>query len=534
MDKSFTSSQMGRWPMVFLLTVVLGATAVSQLGCAEATADSNASEDGCECGEFAGECVPCADAGPLMLPPPGSDAGTFLNQGNIDKLNELFLNQEGNGPQRIYVNEAGPENEVGVRVVNAEYGTPAPNIPVNFQIVEVNPNQPSGAALLATSVMSNQFGVAKIAIQGGPRPAFFKLAVSSPQANNALTYDVNVVQRAQLSPPPVNPDKPPPVNMQTCLKTKGIFDVTNRYQPASILGDSFNQTLMTIARVINDPGSLVADLIRNNLGGVAGRIAGGIIRSVVNNLVRIQLQRLPDWAQATIQITGDLATNLTDLEIRATMQLGEINPMTCQLRGTHRWNELTFIWTRNCAPNDMNCGRFDVPLRELGVSLSETDFLATVEVMPGFSDKLYIEEHTLQMNIAVAVLWFIERFLLPQYFQGANSFGDLIARLIPCDALAGLVLNQIGGGLGGIFGGLAGLDDLLADACREAISSAGDSLARDLIDDLNVDTFAMSGECDFRDNDGNGYYDRMQNGVWNGELQGTFTGERSMGMMAMP
>ena len=30
---------------------------------------------------------------------------------------------------------------------------------------------------------------------------------------------------------------------------------------------------MTIARVINDPGGLVADLIRNNLGGVAGRIA---------------------------------------------------------------------------------------------------------------------------------------------------------------------------------------------------------------------------------------------------------------------
>ena len=25
------------------------------------------------------------------------------------------------------------------------------------------------------------------------------------------------------------------------------------------------------------------------------------------------------------------------------MELGEINPMTCELRGTHRWNELTFV-----------------------------------------------------------------------------------------------------------------------------------------------------------------------------------------------
>ena len=121
---------------------------------------------------------------------------------------------------------------------------------------------------------------------------------------------------------------------------------------------------MTIARVINDPGGLVADLIRNNLGGVAGRIAGGVFSPSLTT-VRIQLQRLPDWAQATIQITGDL-TDLTDLEILSTMQLGEINPMTCQLRGTHRWNELTFIWTRNCAPNQMDCGRFDVPAENSG------------------------------------------------------------------------------------------------------------------------------------------------------------------------
>ena len=60
------------------------------------------------------------------------------------------------------------------------------------------------------------------------------------------------------------------------------------------------------------------------------------------------------------------------------------------------------------------------------------------------------------------------------------------------------------------------------------------TVARDFIDNLSVDTFGMSGECDVRDNDNNQFYDRMQNGIWRGELDGTFTGERSMSQMPNP
>ena len=58
-------------------------------------------------------------------------------------------------------------------------------------------------------------------------------------------------------------------------------------------GGRFNRALMTVAQVIRDPGSLVADLIRDNLGGVAGRLVGGVIRGIVNNLVAAQINRLP-------------------------------------------------------------------------------------------------------------------------------------------------------------------------------------------------------------------------------------------------
>ena len=108
MQNFSTSSKLTHWSLSMLFILMMAAAGASQTGCAEATADSAASSDDCECGEFGGECVPCADAGPLMLPPPGTDAGTFLNQGNIDALNALFLNQEGSGPRKFMSTKQDP------------------------------------------------------------------------------------------------------------------------------------------------------------------------------------------------------------------------------------------------------------------------------------------------------------------------------------------------------------------------------------------------------------------------------------------
>ena len=85
------------------------------------------------------------------------------------------------------------------------------------------------------------------------------------------------------------------------------------------------------------------------------------------------------------------------------------------------------------------------------------------------------------------MIWFIERFMLPNYFDGVQSFGDLFARLVPCDAVGDVAANAVGD----IFG--LAVDDIVEDACRAAIRSAGDRLARDFIDNLSVDTFGMSG-----------------------------------------
>ena len=110
------------------------------------------------------------------------------------------------------------------------------------------------------------------------------------------------------------------------------------------------------------------------------------------------------------------------------------------------------------------------------------------------------------------MIWFIERFVLPNYFDGVQSFGDLFARLVPCDAIGDVAANAVGD----IFG--LAVDDIVEDACRAAVRSAGDRLARDFIDNLSVDKLGMSGVCDVRDNDNNQFYDRR---MVSGEVSST-------------
>ena len=124
--------------------------------------------------------------------PASSDAGIFLNTDNIDRLNEIFLDQEGDGVFTVFTNESGPANEIGIRVRNVEFGTPAQNVPVNFEIREPNQNRPSGSMLNTRMSQSNQFGIAKVTVIGGPLPSYFEIYISSPQRNQPQR---NLVQR---------------------------------------------------------------------------------------------------------------------------------------------------------------------------------------------------------------------------------------------------------------------------------------------------------------------------------------------------
>ena len=171
--------------------------------------------------------------------------------------------------------------------------------------------------------------------------------------------------------------------------------------------------------------------------------------------------------------------------------------------------------------NAMNCGEHEIPMEELGLSISETQFDARITQHTPVHDVMVIEEHNLQMNLGVAVFWFLERVILPQRFQGVNSFGELLSLVIPCDVVGDQAANIVGGGFLGF-----GVSSLVEGACRSGVEAAGQTIVRQLIESLTVDTFTMTGECKLQDRDRNRTVDIIKDGVWSDGLEGEFSGER--------
>lgn len=445
-----------------------------------------------------------------------------LDQEAIDAQNAYFLNQEGSGQFEVYV---GEQSRIGIRVITAS-GRPAVGHRVEFELVEVTPDRPSGARLSARNALSNEFGVADVVVVGGEVPAFVRLRMSAPDTAG-LTYDINVVQRPAGVPDPLGPDIPPEGEMGggplNCLPTKGNYTITNLYAPATLLGDGLAQTLDTVRRALSEPGELVADMIRDRIDGIWGGVIRGAIVPVVDYLFDyVTGNFLPDWAQRALAVTEDVTTLLTQLEIRGRLGLGDQDPADCSFQGVHRWETLVFTWRDGCAPDDPICGRYEVPLDRLGIAASESLFEGRVVRTIGPTATVEIDAHPMRMNLAVAVIWFLETYILPAR-MGADGFGGALAQVIPCDALGDLVADYLADVP---FVGLA-VGPFVEDACEAGLDAAGDWIGGQLVQGLEVEAFEMIGSAKLRDIDGDGRPDRVEDGVWRSDLGGTFTGERA-------
>lgn len=468
-----------------------------------------------------GECtIPGLAAAKDVETPDAPYEPPTIDQEAIDAQYAYFLNQEGTGQFEVYV---GEQSRIGIRVITAS-GQPAPGHRIEFELVEVNPERPSQARLSTRNAISNEFGVADVMVVGGPVPAYVQLKMTAPNTAG-LTYDVNIVQRPEGVPDVLGPDIPPegeggPLN---CLATKGNYTVTNLYAPAALLGDGLVEVLDVVRRALSEPGDLVADLIQDRIDGIWGSVIRAAIEPVVDYLFDyITSNYLPDWAQRALAVTEDVASILTQLEIRGRLGLGDQDPADCSFQGVHRWETLIIEWRYGCAEGDPMCGRYEVPLERLGIAASESLFEGRVIRTIGPVATIEIDRHPMRMNLAVAVIWFLDTYILPQR-MGADGFGGALAQVIPCDALGDLAADYLADVP---FVGLA-VGPFVREACEAGLDAAGDWLGSQLVQGLEVEAFDMAGTAKLRDTDTDGRPDRIEEGLWSSGLTGTFTGERA-------
>jgi hypothetical protein len=500
--------------------------------CAEATSKPKTEPAPIACREgltvgVDGECgIPSIGPGDVTAPQEDFEAPTIDNS-DLDEARAYFLTQEGPGKFKVFTGET---ITVGVRAITY-VGQPAPGLTVVFKPV----GELYGTTLGSTEALTNQFGVAQITLTGGQRPTHFVLQMTAAEAAG-LQYQVDVVQPPlgpdgeELPPPeeevepeePVQPDGDLNPGAQCVLETRGTYAVHNQYEPARFLGDGPFQIIDQVAQALASPGGFVADLIADRIGGIWGDVIRAAVGPVVDYLFDyIVSNYAPDWAQWMLIIAEDVSGLLTRLEIEGTMELGPVDAANCTLRGSHRWDTLVFIWRAGCPAGNDQCGRFPIALQEFGVALSESEFDASVSQALGPVARMEIGNHSLDLNVGVAVLWFVEHVILPQRLE-VNSFGELLGLVLPCDAVGQLAADY----LSGIpFLGFA-VAPFVEEACESGLEAAGNFLTRQIAESLDVSTFQMSGECKLRDTSGDRTIDKLEEGRWTQGFQGDFRGER--------
>jgi hypothetical protein len=340
-----------------------------------------------------------------------------------------------------------------------------------------------------------------------------------------MVYRVNVIQKNIFEEGDIRTI--PPAQRCSIIDLSGNYKIDNYYELGRFLGKDVFNALEFINRALTDPGGLVGDWIRDRIGGFIGDAVRGIVRDVVNSLLRGA--NLPEWGRGALNAIADITGLLTNLEIKANMQLGKIQGPDCEIPGVHTWEQLVFRWAGNdCgAFGGGNCGEHVVNLTEVGVSISQSEFTGVVVDPNVLVSEVEIGEHNLDLNIGVLVIALMENVILPQR-SGVRSFGDLIARIVPCDRFGDLAASLVAGipFIGG------GVRSLATNACRDGIRALGNELTRRLIGQIEVSTFRVKGRADFVNRDGMPGAEAIENGRWEGDpnsnsfLQGDFSGTK--------
>jgi hypothetical protein len=381
------------------------------------------------------------------------------------------------------------------------------------------------STLAAQRSITNEFGVAHVDVTGAARPETFYVYMTG-EDTSSLRYQIDVVLPPEgREPDPIGPVEPGgpggPLGQGECLGTQGNYAIVNLYEPGRFLGNGVFGALDTIHRFLANPGDAAGDWIQDRIDGIWGAVIRAGVEPVVNYLYDYIVNNYaPDWARWMLILTEDISGVLTEMEIQGTMELGPAAGPQCTLKGRHRWERLVFMWRAGCAQGDAQCGRYEIDLAQMGIAASESDFDARLTRTIGPVADMEISEHRLQMNIGVAVIWFVQNVILPQRLN-VNDFGELLELVLPCDAVGALVADYVGGSIIGFA-----VAPFVEEACEAGLEALGNWLMGQLADQLRVDTFPMAGQCKLRDRTGDKLADNIEEGRWTSGLQGDFTGQR--------
>lgn len=315
------------------------------------------------------------------------------------------------------------------------------------------------------------------------------------------------------------------------LQFKGRFRVVHRFDLTEMLRSSENDTLNTVADVLDilriigsddgERGRAIIELlcgvtgIDEDLCDIIEPIAGRLVDQVIDNFL---VQQAPELF-AVLRGISDVLTILTDMTI-----IGEIEFLDSiadeqgwLYQNESRWQKFRFRWRNGCPPGSPCVQEFTIG------ELHHEDNGARPRPIFGNFDaqlvgpRLQIPTHTYTVRYATILLALAETWVIPAILGQPGPIGidEVLAEILPCEDIDEVI-------------GMGNCQAILVEGIAEVIYEQIGRL------EFAADAFTIGGSVEPVDDDGDLVIDRLLDGQWTGMIgndlnfPGCFTGCRGL------
>ena len=297
------------------------------------------------------------------------------------------------------------------------------------------------------------------------------------------------------------------------LNPAGIYDLTNVFDFTGAIPGQLGDIIDTIATLFYDPGQFLIDQIKN----LVKQYIGGLITDAVFGLFGDKLADLitdwvlndaPDWVQDIFTVGQDILQIVKKLELTGILKISKLSS-DYYVQGVISFTGVVFTWKLGCdknAPDYDECGKMpfsmdqfnsngDFPMDLVGGSWTGT--------VVGY-DKLAIDPHNIDLNYGKLILFVLNKIIL-KWLTGEDNLADAAAKIVGCDGIAKSLDNWVD------------YDDTYK-ACKNTVGLLVMPVESYLLGLSAQSWVTLKGSCTMFDEDDDLVVDRLDNGVWNGQI----------------
>ncbi len=293
------------------------------------------------------------------------------------------------------------------------------------------------------------------------------------------------------------------------LEFKGTYTMRHEFNLTDLLRSSENSALNTVAdvldilRLIGDDSGARGAAIVDQLCDLAS-IGDGlcdVLRALGGRLIDEAIDRfVPPNVLAVFEAISDIISIFSELTVLGEFQMNSLNADNRIEGNDNRWQKFEFTWRLNC-PDDMDCTQ-EFALGDLAIN--DRPIFGTFNAeLDG--PQLFIETHGITFRYGLIILGIATNWVIPA-ITGANgpvTVEEMIATLVPCDEINDFLTGDPRDGL---------CERVLVAALAEVLVNQLSRL------EFSAEQFTIRGEVTPVDENGDLTIDRLEMGIWNGNI----------------